>query len=271
MPKIEEWEKKIAWIVSGILAVIIVITACMTLRDSPLFDEYLLLTLVVGFFPPAVLDYIDYRWRRSIDQHLPDLFRSIVQAQQTGMPLPQALEEASKRSYGPLTGELKRMVAQMSWGMSFEKAFQALSERVNTVLMRRTAPLVIEACRSGGQVEKVFAPMGRFVQSTLMSEKKLQAQIRPYVAIVYVAFFVFLFTIIILFKTFFSQIAEFTITTFGLVTPGAMRRIFFHMSILQAFFGGLVAGKMSEGTVSAGLKHSVVLLTAGYMALKFFV
>ena len=271
MPKIEVWEKKIAWIVSGILALMIIMTACITLQDSPLFDEYVFFALVVGVFPPAALDYIDYRWRRSIDEHLPDLFRSIVQAQQTGMSLPQALEEASKRSYGPLTGELKRMVAQMSWGMSFEKAFQSLSERVNTVLMRRTAPLVIEAKRSGGQVEKVFEPMGRFVQSTLTSEKKLQVQIRPYIAIVYVAFFVFLFTIIMLFKTFFSQIAEFTITTFGLVTPEAMRRIFFHTSILQAFFGGLVAGKMGEGTISAGLKHSVILLTAGYVAMKFFI
>ncbi|MFQ5758550.1 MAG: type II secretion system F family protein [Candidatus Bathyarchaeia archaeon] len=271
MPKIEVWEKKIAWIVSGVLAVIIVITAYIALWDSPLFDEYMLFALVVGVFPPAVLDYVDYRWRRSIDEHLPDLFRSIVQAQQTGMTLTQALEEASKRSYGPLTGELKRMVAQMSWGMPFENAFQSLGERVNTVLMRRTVPLVIEASRSGGQVEKVFEPMGRFVQSTLTSEKKLQAQIRPYVAIVYVAFFVFLFTIIILFKTFFSQIAEFTITTFSLVTSEAMKRIFFHMSILQAFFGGLVAGKMGEGTVSAGLKHSVILLTAGYVALKFLI
>jgi flagellar protein FlaJ len=270
MPKIEVWEKKVAWIVSGILAVIIVITAYIALRDSPLFDEYMLFALVVGVFPPAVLDYIDYRWRRSIDEHLPDLFRSIVQAQQTGMTLPQALEETSKRSYGPLTKELKRLVAQMSWGMPFEKAFQSLGKRVNTVLMRRTVPLIIEASRSGGQVEKVFEPMGRFVQSTLTSEKKLQGQIRPYVAIVYVAFFVFLFTIIILFKTFFSQIAEFTITTFSFLTPEAMKRIFFHMSILQAFFGGLVAGKMGEGTVSAGLKHSVILLTAGYVALKFF-
>ena len=271
MPKIEVWEKKIAWIVSGILAVIIVITACLTLWDSHLFDEYMLFALVVGVFPPAVLDYIDYRWRRSIDEHLPDLFRSIVQAQQTGMTLPQALEEASKRSYGPLTGELKRMVAQMSWGMPFEKALQSLSERVNTMLMRRTVPLVIEASKSGGQVEKVFQPMGRFVQSTLTSEKKLKAQIRPYVAIVYVAFFVFLFTIIILFKTFFSQIAEFTMSGFSLLTTDAVRRTFFHMSILEAFFGGLVAGKMGEGTVSAGLKHSVILLTAGYVALKFFV
>ena len=271
MPKIKVWEKKIAWIVSSILAVMIIITACVTLWDSFLFDEYMLSALVVGVFPPAVLDYIDYRWRRSIDEHLPDLFRSIVQAQQTGMTLPQALEEASKRSYGPLTGELKRMVAQMSWGMSFEKAFQSLGERVNTVLMRRTVPLVIEASRSGGRIEKVFGPMGRFVQSTLTSEKKLQAQVRPYVAIVYVAFFVFLFTIILLFKTFFSQIAEFTITGLSLLTPEVMRRIFFHMSILQAFFGGLVAGKMGEGTVGAGLKHSVVLLTAGYVTLKFFI
>jgi len=271
MPRVDVREKKIAWVVSGSLALIIFATACLVLWDSPLFDEYILFALVVGVFPSAVLDYADYRWRRSIDEHLPDLFRSIVQAQQTGMTLPQALEEASKRSYGSLTGELKRMVAQMSWGLPFEKALQSLSERVHTVLVRRTAPLVIEASKSGGQVEKVFEPMGRFVQSTMTSEKKLKAQIRPYVAIVYIAFFVFLFTIIILFKTFFSQIAEVTAVGFSFFTAEAVRRTFFHMSILEAFFGGLVAGKMGEGTVSAGLKHSVILLTAGYVALKFFI
>jgi hypothetical protein len=31
----------------------------------------------------------------------------------------------------------------------------------------------------------------------------------------------------------------------------------------------LVTGKMGEGTVGAGLKHSVVLLAIGYLALKF--
>jgi hypothetical protein len=41
MPKVEKWEKKIAWIVSSFLGVIIVATACITLQGSPLFDEYL--------------------------------------------------------------------------------------------------------------------------------------------------------------------------------------------------------------------------------------
>jgi len=271
MPKIDKWEKKVAWIVSLIIGAAILVTACLTLWNTPLFDEYLLLAVLITVFPSAVLDYVDYRWKRSVDEHLPDLFRTLVQAQQTGMPLPQALEEASKRKYGPLTEELKKMVAQMSWGTSFEKALQSFGERVGTTLVGSAVPLVVEASRSGGQVEKVFAPTGKFIQSTLTMEKERRTQTRPYVAIIYVAFFVFLFTIILLFKTLFVQATE--IPTLGsiVLTSKEARRLFFHMSVIQAFFGGLVAGKMGEGTVSAGLKHSVILLASGYLALKFLI
>ncbi len=56
---------------------------------------------------------------------------------------------------------------------------------------------------------------------------------------------------------------------FSALTSEEAWRIFFHMSLLQAFFGGLVAGKMGEGTIGAGLKHSMVLMASGYFALKF--
>jgi len=271
MPKVEKREKQIAWTVSLALAVVVLITAFTRLSGLPIFDEYLLLAIVIALFPAAVLDYVDYRWRRSIDEHLPDLFRAIVQAEKTGMTLPQAVEEAAKRRYGPLTAELRRMVAHMSWGKSFEEVLQSFSQRVSTSLTRRSVPLVVEASRSGGRVEKVFEPMGKFVQSTLMAEKERKAQTRPYVAIVYVAFFVFLFTVIMLFKTFFVQMAELPALNSALLSNDEARRLFFHMSIVQALFSGLVAGKMGEGTVSAGLKHSVVLLVAGYAALKFLI
>jgi flagellar protein FlaJ len=181
------------------------------------------------------------------------------------------VEEASKRRYGPLTAELKRMVAHMSWGKSFEEALQSFSERVNTSLTKRSIPLVIEASHSGGRVEKVFEPTGKFVQSTLLAEKERQAQTRPYVAIVYVAFFVFLFTVIMLFTTFFVQMSELAALNTAVMSTDEARRLFFHMSTGQAFFGGLVAGKMGEGTMSAGLKHSVILLVAGYIALKLLI
>jgi len=271
MPKIEPWEKKIAWIVSGGLGLIICGTAILLLRGYPLFEEYFLLAIVVTVFPPAVLDYVDYRWKRSIDNHIPDLFRSIVQAQKSGMTLPEALEQASNRHYGTMTTELKKMVAQMSWGISFEDALQSLGKRVDTTLMRQIIPLILEAQRSGGQVEKVFEPLEEFVQTTLTFDTERKTQTRPYLAIIYVAFFVFLFTVIILLKSFFVDIVDFELSQFEMMPPNEARSIFFHMSSIQAFFGGLVAGKMGEGTVGGGLKHSVILLTCGYLAFKFIV
>jgi len=270
MPKVERWEKKIAWIVSSFLGITIVVTACITLWGNPLFDEYILLAVVVTVFPPAVLDYVDYRWKRSIDKHLPDLLRSIVQAQKIGMTLPQAIEETSKRRYGPLTKELKRMVAQMSWGVAFEDALQSLGRRVDTAMVRQIVPVIIEASHSGGRVEKVFNPLEKFVETNLTFDKERKTQTRPYVAITYVAFFVFLFTIVMLFNSFFVRMSGLSTTEFtAIMTPREARSVFFHMSIIQAFFGGLMAGKMGEGTVGAGLKHSVILLTCGYLVIKF--
>jgi flagellar protein FlaJ len=270
MPKIEKRTKKIAWAVSVSVASAIIFFAYLMFRDKVIFDDFVFFAVIIAVSPPSVLNYIDYKWRKAIDEHLPDLFRSIVQAQETGMTLPQALEEASKRDYGPLTTELKKMNAQISWGSSFEEALQASSRRVDTLLMQRTVPLITEASRSGGHVEKVFAPTGKFIQTTLLLDKERRNQTRPYVAIIYVAFFVFIFTIILLFRSFFIEVGGSPVLGVAVMTPGEMQRIFFHMTVIQAFFGGLVAGKMSEGTINAGLKHSLILMICGYTALRLF-
>ena len=261
---------KIVWISSASAAAALVLFAYLNFWPARTFDEFVFFAIVVAVFPSALLNYMDYRWKRGIDEHLPDLFRSVVQSQETGMTLPQALEEASKRNYGPLTTELKKMNAQISWGMTFEDALVALGRRANTVLVQRTVPMMIEASHSGGRVEKVFDPMGKFIQTTLLLDKERRNQTRPYIAIIYVAFFVFLFTVILLFKSFFVSIEGLPILGASVMSPLDMQRIFFQMTMIQAFFGGLVAGKMGEGTINAGLKHSLILMICGYLAIKLF-
>jgi flagellar protein FlaJ len=268
MPKIETRAKQITWIISVALAIAMVSFGVSKFWGTATFDELVFFAITVGIFPPAILNYADHQWRKAIDQHLPDLFRTIVQAQETGMTLPQALEEAAKRDYGPLTPELRKMTTQISWGMSFDEALMALAKRVNTVLVQRTVPMIIEASRSGGHVEKVFEPMGKFIQTTILLDKERRTQARPYIAIVYVAFFVFIFTILLLFKAFFVSIEQLPMLGTALMTPEEIRTMFFQMTLIQAFFGGLVAGKMGEGTINAGLKHCLVLMICGYLALK---
>jgi flagellar protein FlaJ len=270
MPKVEKKMRKIALVASVSMAVVIIAFAYVAFWGTRIFDESVFFAVIVAVFPSAVLGYVDFRWRRAIDEHLPDLFRSLAQAQETGMTLTRAIEEASKRDYGPLTPELRKMAAQISWGMSFEDALQALARRVNTVLVLRTVPLIVEASRSGGLVEKVFDPMGKFIRTTLLLNDERRAQTKPYVAIIYVSFFVFLFPIILLFRSFFVSVEGLPILGTSVMSSDEMQRMFFHMTSIQGFFSGLVAGKMEEGTVNAGLKHSLVLMICGYTALKFF-
>jgi flagellar protein FlaJ len=270
MSKIEPKVKKVTWIISATLAVAVIAVGGLMFWGTIAFDESVFFAIIAAISPPAVLNYVDFRWRKAVDEHLPDLFRSIVQAQETGMTLPKALEEASKRDYGPLTAELRKMTAQISWGMSFEMALLAFRKRVNTVLIQRTVPMIIEASRSGGHVEKIFDPMGKFIQTTILLEKERRTQARPYIAIIYVAFFVFLFTIVLLFKSFFVSVEQLPTLGTALMATEDIRRMFFHMTVIQGFFGGLTAGKMGEGTINAGLKHCLILMICGYVTLKFF-
>jgi flagellar protein FlaJ len=270
MPKIEKKIKKIAIAVSVVIAFFIVLFGYFTVGVGAALDDFVFFGFLATILPIAILNYIDYRWRKAIDEHLPDLFRSIVQAQEVGMTLPRALEEATKRDYGPLTSELKKMTVQISWGSNFEEALLAFGRRVGTVLTQRTVPMIIEASRSGGRVEKVFDPMGKFIQTTLLLEKERKTQTRPYIAIIYVALFVFLFTIVLLFKTFFTSVEGVSLFSTPTMSPTDLQRVFLHMTLIQGFFGGLVAGKMGEGSISAGFKHSLVMMLFGYVALKFF-
>src|SRR4030065_561129 len=152
MPKVDKKTKKIVVAVSVVVAVSIIVVGYFMVGFSTRLDDFVFFGFLAIVSPVAILNYVDYRWRKGVDEHLPDLFRSIVQAEETGMTLPKALEEAAKRDYGPLTSELKKMTAQISWGSNFEDALLAFGKRVGTVLTQRTGPTIIEARRSGGRV-----------------------------------------------------------------------------------------------------------------------
>lgn len=270
MPRIDKKIKQIVTATSIIAALAIVFLGYFFVGDTAELDNYFFVGLVILTAPLSVVHYIDYSWRKAIDARLPDLFKSIVQAQQVGMTLPQALEEATKRDYGPLTTELKKMTVQMSWGYSFEEALSGFGKRVGTILMQRLLPLIIEASLSGGSVEKVFDPMGKFIQTNNMLEKERKNQTRPYIIIIYVALFVFLFTIVLLFKTFFATVGGESLISTPSTTSADMQRIFLHMTLIQSFFGGLAAGKMGEGSTYAGLKHGLVMIVVSFMAIRMF-
>ena len=290
MPKIEPNEKRLVAIVSGTLGALIVIATIASLilfrgRALPLqWDQLLVVGMIISLFPPAAVEYLDLKWQRGIDKNIPRLLREIAESGRTGLTLTRAIEVSSERDYGPLTPELKRLLAQLSWGASLEDAMRAFATRARTKLAHRTATLIIEVARSGGDAQEIMEQVNRNIGELQGIDRERYAQMRPYAVVVYIAFGVFLFTDIMLIQTFFTQIVNMQNSVLqtagggggvfggiGSVNISLLKTILFHATVIQAIFGGLIAGKMSEGRLGAGLKHTVMLLLITFMAFFIFV
>ncbi|MHA2061585.1 MAG: type II secretion system F family protein [Candidatus Sifarchaeia archaeon] len=282
MPKVSQERIKYLWTISSIIGITIIAVGIVLpllglyIQSLLLFTaiftptDFFVLGLLVIITPPASAYFVDARWRNGIDNNLPQLLRDISDAQRTGLSLPRAILESAKREYGPLTAELQKMAAKISWGVSFREAMQALSETADTPLVRRASVLILEAERFGGAAEDVFESAHTHVVELLTIRRERAGQIRPYIFIIYAAFLVFLFVCIVLITTFFGPMA--TQAGAGLFALAIdieyMNNLFLHMLVVEGFFGGLVAGKMGEAELRAGLKHSVLLVAAGWIIFR---
>ena len=52
------------------------------------------------------------------------------------------------------------------------------------------------------------------------------------------------------------------------MNTGAYTLLFFHVSIVQGLFSGLIAGQLGEGRVADGLKHATVLVFITYVVFQ---
>jgi flagellar protein FlaJ len=241
--------------------------------------DFTFIGLILLFFLPGYLYRKDFNWRNSADNSLPDFLREIGDAQKVGLPLPRAVVEASKREYGPLTEELRFMASKMSWGVGFHESLIRMKKRISTRLFDRTSVLILEAERSGGAIEDVFEAAHNHVSELLGIRRERAAAMKAYTWIIYAAYVVFAFVMVILLISFFATMssqseifsgegAEGAIT---IVNIAAMELLFFHMLMIQGSFSGIVAGKMGSGDSYLGLTHNVVLLTFGYIIFKIMV
>ena len=241
-------------------------------------DFVILAIIVVIGIPTFLIVFREERRQARIDENLPYLLREISNAQRTGMSLPRAIQESAKRHYGPLTPELRKMSSKITWGIPFSKAMEDFQQAINTPLAQRATILILEAERSGGNLEEIFEATEQHIQTLLNLKKEREGAMRPYVWIVYAAFIIFIMVVVILFITFFIPFGSANISpeeTAGMflleIDLDTLEILFLHMLAVQGFFSGLVAGKMSKMSIRAGLMHSVVLMFIGWFAFKILI
>ena len=246
--------------------------------------DYIIFAMLSFFGPYGFYTAAKEKHTREIETRLPDFLRDVAEAGRFGMTLADAIVVASSGRYGRLTPEIKKMAAQIEWGVPASEAVQLFADRVKTPLVTRMASIIRKANDAGGNVADVLSMVSRDAKETILTQEERNVTMSTYVMVVYISFFVFIATILILQSQFLPKMEEAGMTVNeqaeeqGLTSiPGVNIQvsiipevgfIFLLAVLVHAAGDGLLAGVIQRGSLPIGMRHSFIMLIAGFIMLR---
>ncbi len=253
------WRNIVILAITGVLAGLIAFGT---------FGAYVGVTVM--FFGTSIpISVYVYKERKRIDdieKHLPDFLRDLAEYNTSGLPLTQAVLQASKTDYGALTPEVKKIAAEISWGVPFEEALKRFQRRVKSPFVDKAVTIMTTAEEQGGEITAILRTLAEDLRKLKEMEEERKGKLSVYTATIYVIFLLLLGIMIMLTSTLAPAIPKMQVagqffgTTSSGLTETDFRTLLFHVSLIEAFFAGLISGQMGEGSVLAGIKHSVILV-----------
>ncbi len=273
--------------------------------NTPLFVNLLIVAIVIAVVPFSIVKFIGFRRTQRFEEEFPNFLRSVAEAQMAGLSTLQAIRAAAKSEYGSLTKEIIKLDKQISWNVPLETALSKFSKRTRSKLIERSVLVIIQANKSGGNVENIMNSLATNIEENRNVQEEKAALMSQQVMMMYAIFFIFLGICIALVK-FLVPIME-TQKEVGAAGVGGLfggnpclpcidgggpdcvscnlflaigsafefgdirdiatyyKALFFSMVMIQGLFSGLVAGQIASDSVTAGTKHSMIMMSSGLL------
>ena len=227
--------------------------------------------VMVGMIAPAFILILQDLRRNEIDKALPRVLEEISEGLMSGMTLIEAIEEASRRDYGWISRELKILTSQMSWGVPIEKAFDNFADRIGTDMAQKTTSLLLSAIELGGDLRTTFLSTADFLRKMLEARDDRNEEMRPYLTIIYVTLIVFLAMMIMLYGSLNQLLSIQSPIVKVMMNKEQLKILLYDLAIMEAGFGGLIAAKLSSGSIWPGLKHSIIMIAMNTIIFLMFI
>src|SRR6058998_139717 len=242
-----------------------------------------LIIAILGFIGPYGF-FLAKKQReiKQIERRLPDFLRDVAEAGRFGMTLADAIVVSGGGRYGKLTPEIKKMAAQITWGVPATEALHLFATRVKTPMIERVVAIIVKSSDAGGDVADVLTMVSHDTKENQLTEDERRIAMSTYIAVIYISFMVFLVTIWILDVTFLPKMLEASgalATTGGVVQSplaqdlpnvvASIRIAFFIAVAVHGLGDGILAGVLDTGKIPNGLRHSFVLLVIALAAFLF--
>jgi archaellum biogenesis protein FlaJ (TadC family) len=242
-------------------------------------------SILLMIAPILYIKYEEYIRKKQMEDKFPEFLRDVVEGTRAGMSLPQAIKNTQTGSYGPLDDKIEKMSAQLDWGIPFEKVLRNFGKDTGSPVIKRSVDTIIQAYSSGGNIQEVLDSVGDNIRTIEELKQERESQLYGEMVTGYIVFFIFIGILIALTNFLLPNLAsaQQSLGSGGFSVLGGSggggnlqenistySSWFSRLVYIQAFFSGLIIGKLAEGELRAGFKHMALLLAAGYLAVTFF-
>jgi flagellar protein FlaJ len=222
------------------------------------------IALFISAAPAAVVHGRLSSKRISMEQGMNSFLRDLTEVRKTGLSPERCIESLSRREYGVFSKELRKISSEISWGIPLKKVMMDFIHRTKSWMTQIVMFLLVETVDVGGGTIEMIESLARFNNLTQEVEKEKKSQTRPYIMMPYFAALLLVITT--------SLMLGFTTGTIGVggtTPPPSMnwiRDIFMTSAIFYSYMVGIVAGKISEESISSGFKHAAILVVISAIA-----
>jgi len=232
-------------------------------------DNVLVFAAIVALTPYAIDRYIQRRNKKRKEEDFSQFLFKMSEMMRSGIDPIKSVIELSKTDLGSITGNVQLAASTMILGGSFEEGMRKTADSLKSDLVSKYIQLVVQASYMGGQVSNLILKASEDLRAMIMIEREMEGNLKQYVMIFYFAQLILIVMIYILSAQLFPFLTgDGMKQMFGGAGMGDInyKQLFYHLLIINGLIGGVIIGKISEGSAKDGLKHSVILTIISYLA-----
>jgi flagellar protein FlaJ len=259
-------------IISLVVALVVALLAFIFLKNNDVLYFVLGIAFVIAIMPFFISIILEAGSEREKEEMFLEFSRDLVENVKAGTPISRSILNVRKKNYGKLNPHVNKLANQISLGIPVKTAFETFARDNENKTISRAVTIISEAEKAGGEIDDILEAVVKSVSQVEVLKKERRAAMYTLVVQGYIIFMIFIIITLVMQFKILPIATDLGITTgggglegFSLGSGGAaataeqLVRPFIWLLLVQGVFVGLVIGKLAEGKVKAGLKHSFVL------------
>lgn len=240
-------------------------------RDN--LDHILVYALLIAIIPYSIDSFFQKKNQLKKEVAFSEFLFKMSELMRGGIDPVKAVIDLAKTDLGAMNGPIKAAASKMVLGYSFSDSMNGVAEEMNSNLISKYINVVVQAAYTGGNVADLLQRTSEDMRAVIAIEREKESDLKQYVIIFYLAQGIVIMLSYLLSTSLLPMIQGVGAQMLGGVGLSDInfQYGFFHMILLNALFGGLIVGQISEGELKHGLKHSAILIIGSYIACTSFI